>query len=430
MAEEPRPISRTALVTGATGLTGRAVVDALIASGRDVIALSRSPQPDRVGVTWLVVDLEDADSVRLALFETPVHELYHCAQRTPPRPIPLPTGVLRRFTSLAARMMPSISKSRRISAALYRELGRFTGVSDSRQENLALFRNAIAGAGRSLEHVVAITGGRHYGMHLGPQLYPAYQSPYVERSTPRAPGPNWYYDIEDYLLESTSDWTWTILRPSFIVGGTGGSSHDLGAAIGAYISLCREFGIAADFLGDRRTASARLDLTSTKQLASAAVWSAREDAAANTAFNVATGKTFTWASLWPDLLNRLELDGSVTDHGVALRTFIKRHRERWRAVAIEAQLRQIDVAEFAGAAYADQMMILDWNAEFDVSELRQAGFTYFPEPVDVLVRTLREMAGAKLIPSITSAVLSEDEARAEATLSKVLTAQRSVSKYT
>ena len=430
MANSSLPTPRTALVTGATGLTGRAVVDTLVASGRDVVALSRTPQPDRVGVRWFVADLKDVNSVRLALFETPIHELYHCAQKPPPRPIPLPTRALRVFTWMTAKMLPLLRRTPALEAGLYSGLGRFTGVRDAQQENLALLQHAIAGCGSSLQHVVAITGGRHYGMHLGPQLYADYESPYVEASTPRAPGPNWYYDVEDHLRTSTAPWTWTVLRPSFIVGGGGGGSHDLGAAIGAYVALCRAAAVPADFLGDRRTAAARLDLTSTKQLAAAAVWSANESAAANQAFNVATGRTFTWAALWPDLLEKFGLDGELTDAGVSLRSFTKRHSDRWAALAHREGLAHTEIGAFAAAEYADQMMILDWDAEFDVSALRRAGFSYFPEPLDVLVRTVREMAGANLIPPVGGAELSEAEQTAEVELAIALTTQRARSEYT
>ena len=62
----------------------------------------------------------------------------------------------------------------------------------------------------ALSHVSLITGGKHYGMHLGPSLYPKYSSHFVEDETPRAPGPNWYYDVEDYIGSHQPSWNWTI----------------------------------------------------------------------------------------------------------------------------------------------------------------------------------------------------------------------------
>ena len=46
------------LVTGASGMIGRAVLDVL-GTDTDVHAVSRQPQPSRPGVTWWQVDLAE-----------------------------------------------------------------------------------------------------------------------------------------------------------------------------------------------------------------------------------------------------------------------------------------------------------------------------------------------------------------------------------
>ena len=91
------------------------------------------------------------------------------------------------------------------------------GSADPNRRNLHFFRtltSVLEHDPHALMHVSPLTGGKHYGMHLGPALYPQYSSHFVEDETPRAPGPNWYYDVEDYIESHQPTWTWTTFRPS------------------------------------------------------------------------------------------------------------------------------------------------------------------------------------------------------------------------
>lgn len=56
-------MTRPVAVTGATGRLGAPLVDALLAAGHIVRALSRRTQPARTGIQWVVGDLLDADVV-------------------------------------------------------------------------------------------------------------------------------------------------------------------------------------------------------------------------------------------------------------------------------------------------------------------------------------------------------------------------------
>jgi nucleoside-diphosphate-sugar epimerase len=54
----------TIAVTGGTGFVGARFLDAAIEAGHGVRALTRRPQPDREGVTWVEGSLGDGDSLR------------------------------------------------------------------------------------------------------------------------------------------------------------------------------------------------------------------------------------------------------------------------------------------------------------------------------------------------------------------------------
>ncbi|MFQ5346903.1 MAG: NAD-dependent epimerase/dehydratase family protein [Rhodothalassiaceae bacterium] len=51
-------------ITGATGFIGRHLLDAFVASGIDIRALTRRPQAPRTGVTWVAGDLDNRRALR------------------------------------------------------------------------------------------------------------------------------------------------------------------------------------------------------------------------------------------------------------------------------------------------------------------------------------------------------------------------------
>lgn len=64
-------------LTGATGFLGGAVLERLVAGGHAVRALTRRPQPERPGVTWIAGDLADGEA--LAALVTGADAVIHVA---------------------------------------------------------------------------------------------------------------------------------------------------------------------------------------------------------------------------------------------------------------------------------------------------------------------------------------------------------------
>jgi uncharacterized protein YbjT (DUF2867 family) len=56
-------VTRTLAMTGATGFVGGATLRRAVAAGWHVRALTRRPQPEREGVTWIAGSLDDTDSL-------------------------------------------------------------------------------------------------------------------------------------------------------------------------------------------------------------------------------------------------------------------------------------------------------------------------------------------------------------------------------
>lgn len=191
-----------AVITGATGITGRSVVSYILASKPSwrIVTLSRRhlelglgskgvDQADRV--LQAHADLLVAPEVRSALENAAgdVKEtrcvIFHCA---------------------------------------YVESGE--GASRDCELNLAMLKNAVEAvetAGWPLKHVFTMEGSKWYGHQF---LVPL-ETPFIEKhGADRHAGRNFYYDLEDYLrgrVEDGAAWTWSALRPNPVMGFSTGS---------------------------------------------------------------------------------------------------------------------------------------------------------------------------------------------------------------
>lgn len=179
--EPTTPAQRTALVVGASGITGSALVDRLRTFRSEILALSRRPAPVP-GVRGIAADLRSPKSLRTALAdERPTHVFFTAWQR-----------------------MPTEVENIAVNGGMVRDL-------------LAALSHT------PLRHVALVTGLKHY---LGP--FEAYgegtlpETPFVE-TEPRLDAPNFYYAQEDELFAAAErqGFTWSVHRSHTVRAGGG-----------------------------------------------------------------------------------------------------------------------------------------------------------------------------------------------------------------
>src|SRR5262249_34745559 len=123
---------KTALIAGAGGAASKRLIDLLRADPDwTVVALARRARPSADRLTWISLDLSDAEACRRMLFGA--------------------RGVTHLFYTARAKHGES-------------------GVEDV-SENLAMLRNlldALEPVASGLQHVHLVQGGKYYGMHLAP----------------------------------------------------------------------------------------------------------------------------------------------------------------------------------------------------------------------------------------------------------------------
>jgi nucleoside-diphosphate-sugar epimerase len=254
--------NKTALVVGASGIAGSAIVDLLAADGTwTVLALSRKPSPGSPA-RHIAADLLSPDSLSLALGdENPTHVF---------------------FTAWARQ--------------------------DTEQENIRvnaeMLRNLLGALDHApVEHVALMTGLKHY---LGPfESYgagPIPDTPFRE-DEPRLPAPNFYYAQEDELWAAAErqGFRWSVHRAHTVIGHAVGNAMNMGLTLAAQATLCKELGRPFVFPGSEMQWNGITDMTDSDLLAEHMLWAATTEDAGNQAYNVVNGDVFRWRWMWPKL---------------------------------------------------------------------------------------------------------------------------------
>ena len=267
----PTPVRRPpagahALVVGASGITGSALVEQLAGSGWEVSGLSRSPVPGS-RARHVSADLRSPASLVPALADLrPTHVFFAAWSR-----------------------QQTEAENIRVNAGMVRDL------------------LAALGPQGSLRHVALVTGLKHY---LGP--FEAYgqgdvpDTPFLEDAE-RLPVDNFYYAQEDELVAAAAahGFTWSVHRSHTVIGHAVGNAMNLASTLAAYAGVQRHLGRPFVFPGSRAQWDGVVDLTDAGLLADQQLWAATTPAAADTAFNTVNGDVVRWRRLWPRLAAHL-----------------------------------------------------------------------------------------------------------------------------
>lgn len=144
-------------------------------------------------------------------------------------------------------------------------------------------------------------GSKWYGQ----QYLEPLNTPYNEND-PRHIGPNFYYDLEDYLCGRVSkkssgcaSWTWSALRPGPVIGYSTGSYMSLLPSIAVYGSICKHLGLEMKFPGTKTAYMAPMEVCDARVLADAMLFISTDPGAGNEAYNINNGDYFRWEQVWP-----------------------------------------------------------------------------------------------------------------------------------
>ena len=308
-------MSGRALVVGVTGISGGNLARRLLDDGWHVSGLCRNPAALDERIEPLSADLEDSESVAVAVRGTG------------------PTHVF--FTTWSRRRTEA----------------------ENCEVNGRMLRNLLdaTAAEQSVRHVALVTGLKHY---LGPfEAYAKAQpdTPFSEEQ-PRLPYENFYYVQEDILFEAAErdGFTWTVHRPHTLIGWALGNAMNMGVTLAVYAAVCRETQRPFRFPGSLEQWEAVTDVTDAGLLADHLVWASTTPTAANQALNIVNGDVFRWRRMWPRLAADLEVDPAPFDGEPApLERQMADAAEVWPEIVRRHGLRDFDVERLASWWHTD-----------------------------------------------------------------------------
>ena len=361
----PTPVRRPpdgayALVVGASGITGSALVDQLVASRWRVSGLSRTAVAGSPA-EHVSADLRSPESLQAALADL------------------RPTHVF--FTAWSRQ--ESEAENIRVNAGMVRDL------------------LAVLGPKGSVRHVALVTGLKHY---LGP--FEAYgqgdvpDTPFLEDAE-RLDVDNFYYAQEDELFAAAASYgfTWSVHRSHTVIGYAVGNAMNLASTLVAYAGIQRRLGRPFVFPGSRAQWDGVVDLTDAGLLADHQLWAATTPEAADTAFNVVNGDVVRWRRLWPRLAAHLGVEPEgPTDVPQPLEQQMAGADQVWADLVAEHGLVEPDLRRVASWWHTDADLGREMEVIADMTRSRLLGWTGYVSTERALLGLVDRYRAERLVP--------------------------------
>jgi nucleoside-diphosphate-sugar epimerase len=345
---------RTALVAGAGGIIGDAVVKVLRAEGWTVRGLGRRAVR---GVTTVQADLTDAEATSRALRDgaADTTHLFYAAL--------LPDPDLAQEAAVNGRMLGNLL-------------------------------DGLAACRAPLHRVVLYQGFKIYGIHLGARV----RTPAREDDPPHMP-PNIYQSQAAQLREraAAADWDYTLLRPDLIVGDVHGNPMNIALVIGVFAALSRELGIPLRFPGTDKAYAQLVQFTDAGLLARASAWAAESAQAANETFNVTNADTFRWERMWEEVAAHLGME-VAPPVPLTLARHMADKGPVWRQIAERHGLVQPELDRLVGWAFGDFIFRTETDVISDVNKIYRHGFTERLDSTRSLLAALDSLRAQKILP--------------------------------
>jgi nucleoside-diphosphate-sugar epimerase len=347
---------KVALVAGASGVTGRAILEHLdtCEDWRAYGLASRMPDgadPKR----FLAINLLDPDD---------------CARK--------------------ARELASVTH---LFFAAYRQEPTEAGQVATNGAMLRNLLTALESAAPNLRHVNLIEGTKAYGCHYGP-----FKTPAKETDARHLP-PNFYFEQEDILIAASrgKEWTWSALRPDLIMGWGEGYPMNMLMVIAVYAAICREMDVPLAFPGTRGAYTALFDATDSTHLAKAAVWASENPKCAGEIFNITNGDLFRWEHLWPRIAKMFEME-PAGPMPLPLGAMMADKGPVWEGMIAKYGLRKTPLEKLVSWAFGEFVFRIEYDVFADTTKARRFGFHEVVETEEMFGRMIGELRGRKVIP--------------------------------
>ncbi|KAG0478460.1 hypothetical protein HPP92_013179 [Vanilla planifolia] len=246
----------------------------------------------------------------------------------------------------------------------------------------------------SLRHVALQTGSMHYlpPLPLG-GCRPPSPAPFRE-DAPRGSHSLFYYALEDILQATASHsqrLTWTVHRPSVILGASPRSEYNLLLTLAACAIICRRERAPLVYPGNEYTwRNPCCDASDAGLLAEQQIWSATE--VVNEALNCTNGDVFSWGRLWEVVAEEFGVvHVAPGGEGWEWVERMKRKGDVWEAIVEEEGLVQTRLEEIANFEFVYAMTNMEFEMVSCMEKSRALGFDRRVDTMESLRRWIGTM---------------------------------------
>jgi hypothetical protein len=391
-------MGKIALVVGGTGMAGNAIIPHLLnergAEYDNAICLARavdeSTFASRTSRKYIPLEsnLDDKEALVESLISVGSPAITHVywfveANRPPELGSALMMRRLLAFTDLLAPALRGFLKitPQLVHDQMYGLQARLagSGVNERNQLWMGNVLDALKEIRAPLQVFVLGTGGKHYGMHLGPTLWPGYSSPFYEDTT-KCPGPLSYFDAQDFIQQrATADgFSWNEVRPSFIIGfppELTEATQSFGIALATYALIIKAQGKKLMFPGTAGSYNAMINLSTSDKIAEVAAWSTDHP---NQAFNCPSCPPFSWKEAWEEIAAWFGMEPADPRKkvvGESAESMVGPEAATiWQELQSTHSLIEHDFNSLLNYTFLDKSFMVGYDSVFATSKLEELGF--------------------------------------------------------
>jgi len=376
--------SYRALIFGASGITGWAIVNAAV----------QYPSPNTfeqiTGLTNRPLKAEDA----------------HFPQD--PR-IVLHSGF---DLSKADKIVNQLSQIQDVEKVTHVYFAAYTAhgssYADLKEANVEILRNAVEAVDKLCPKLLFFTlqtGGKAYGIEFADKI--EWKVP-AEETFPRIPQPYadniFYYAQYDYLssFASSKSWKFCEVRPDVIIGFVPhNNGMNLAQSLGLFLAFWKfKKGANSEvpFPGDEIAWTSKHSDTSQDVLAKFHIFaSLHPDDVDGKAFNVADGDVVSWSMVWDGICQFFGLRGIPPNGSVSGAQWMKEQRIEWEGWEKEHGLKA-GTADKTGWDFMEAIVGAKVDRQYDLGRSRAIGFEEKYDTIEGYHVAFERMRKAKQIP--------------------------------
>ncbi|XP_010271744.1 PREDICTED: 3-oxo-Delta(4,5)-steroid 5-beta-reductase-like [Nelumbo nucifera] len=273
------------------------------------------------------------------------------------------------------------------------------------EANGAMLRNVLTAVipnAPNLNHICLQTGLKHY---VGPfesfgRIQP--HDPPFHEDLPRLNVPNFYYTMEDILLEEVQKkegLTWSIHRPGHIFGFSPYSLMNVIGTLCVYATICKHEGMPLRFPGTRIAWEGYSDASDADMIAEHQIWASVDPYAKNEAFNCSNGDVFKWKHLWKVLGEQFGVEELMMEEGgLSLEEMMKDKGPVWDEIVREKELVPTKLEEVGVWWFVDAIFGLKESYLASMNKSKEHGFLGFRNSTNSFISWIDKMKSYKIVP--------------------------------